>query len=249
MHLQTPLDQYQVASQSPIKKPMQKEPCLLDLMSLQQRQALLAKASSAEYASGQVLFKKGDFADRFFLVNKGQIKLIRITPSGDEKIFKVFLPTGLIAEMAMFMPHKSYPMTAIAEVKSQVSIINKHDLLGLIESSPKLAVRIMAFMSQRISTLMNTIDTLTQVNAEQRLVMFLAQIYKKQRSGNLSIQMPYSKKVLAHQICAKPETLSRILKKFKQQQLLQERGSRLYLLDIPKLCRSVDLLPDIFTSH
>lgn len=226
---------------------MQKEPCLLDLMPLQQRQALLAKASSAEYASGQLLFKKGDFADRFFLVNKGQIKLFRITASGDEKIFKVFTPPGLIAEMAMFMPHQRYPMTAIAEVDSQVCVINKFDLLDLVESSPSLAIKIMGFMSQRINTLMNTIDTLTQVNAEQRLVMFLAQLYNKQNTDNASIQMPYAKKVLAHQICVKPETLSRILKKLKQQQLLQEKGGRLYLPDMAQLCRAVDLSPDIFT--
>ena len=150
--------------------------------------------------------------------------------------------------MAMFMPEQSYPMTAIVEVDSEVIQIRKADLLEQINYSPALAINIMTFMSERIAKLMNNIDTLTQINAEQRLIMFLAQLTLHKSGDGISIQLPFSKKILANQICVKPETLSRLLKKLKDNQLLIEKGNRFNFPDIDKLCSSTDLMPDIFST-
>lgn len=228
---------------------MQSTSCLLDLMSAKQRENMMADAVHRQLRIGETLFNKGEAANNFFLVKKGQVKLIRLTATGDEKVFKVFLPKGLIAEMAMFMPEQTYPMTAIAETDSEIWVISKKALLTQIEASSELAISIMGFMSQRISILMNSIDTLTQVNAEQRFIMFLAQLYAKQPNETFVIHLPFSKKIIANQICVKPETLSRILKKFKDRDLIQERGAHLTLPDVEALCHFVELLPDIFSLN
>lgn len=225
---------------------MKKTKNLLSLLSPTEKEELFAGAKIKKYSCGDLLFTKGDKANKLYVVNKGQVKLVRITPSGEEKVFKVFLPHGVIAEMAMFMSEQVYPMTAIVEVDCELLEIEKTGLFSLISKSPELAINIMSFMTQRISFLMNTIDTLTQVNAEQRFVMFLSQLYVNQQPENSAVRLPFSKKVIAQQICVKPETLSRILKKLKDKDLLIERGPFLQLPDIDKLCQAVDLYPDIF---
>ena len=240
------LDKYQVHW---VKINMGKEQTLLDLFPEQQKEMLLNQAKVKRYNAGSTLFEKGDRAEYLYVVKRGQVKLVRLMPSGDEKIFKVFLANGVIAEMAMFMPEQSYPMTAIAEVDSDIIMIKKPELLEQISFSPALAIEIMGFMSERISNLMNTIDALTQVNAEQRFIMFLAQLKQNQKRERALIQLPFSKKVLANQICVKPETLSRLLKKLKDKQLLIERGNCIELPDIKKLCESAELLPDIFDEQ
>lgn len=236
---------------------MKQETTLLDLLSQEEKSCLLAQSSSSQYQRGKVLFERGQSAHSFYVVNKGQVKLIRVTPSGDEKVFKVFLPQGVIAEMAMFMPAQQYPMTAIVEVDSELIEIKKEFLFFFIKQSPELAIKIMAFMSQRISFLMNTIDTLTQVNADQRLVMYLAQLYIKQQPiqqpeqqpEQVSICLPFNKKTLANQICVKPETLSRMLKKLKSKALIIEKGAYWKIPNVNLLCQCVALLPDIFLAQ
>lgn len=52
----------------------------------------------------------------------------------------------------------------------------------------------MKFMRQRIANLMDAIDTLTQVYADQRLVMFFAQQYAKKSSESLQSRYPMQKK-------------------------------------------------------
>ena len=227
---------------------MKKDITLLDLLSVQEKEELIGNSVIKRYSAGDALFERGETANSFYVVVKGQVKLIRIMPSGDEKVFKVFLPKGVIAEMAMFMPVQQYPMTGIAEVDSELVEIKKDSLLALIKKSPELSIKIMTFMSQRIGVLMNTIDTLTQVSADQRLVMYLAQLYLNQQPEQVSVCLPFSKKVLANQICVKPETLSRMLKRLKTKELLVEKGRYWHIPDVNALCDSVELLPDIFAG-
>lgn len=66
----------------------------------------------------------------------------------------------------------------------------------------------MKFMRQRIANLMDAIDTLTRVYADQRLVMFFAQQYVRQSPEKPLTTLPYAKKVLASQLSIKQETLS-----------------------------------------
>lgn len=225
---------------------MNKEHNLLNLLSAEKRKDLIESSEVTYHPAGTAIFERGKHADRFYVVKKGQIKLIRITPAGDEKVFKVFMPKGVIAEMAIFMPIQQYPMTAIAEVDSELIEVKKESFLNFIKLSPDLAIKIMSFMSHRISFLVNTIDTLTQVNAEQRLVMYLAQLYLQQQPEKLSVCLPFSKKVLANQICVKPETLSRMLRRLKNNNLIIEKGRCWEIPDVNLLCHSVGLLPDIF---
>ncbi len=101
-------------------KIVNKEKSLLDLLSDEERKAVIEQSKVTRHKTGEMLFERGKYADRFYVVKKGQVKLIRITPAGDEKTFKVFMPRGVIAKMAMFMPVQQYPMTAIVEVDSEL---------------------------------------------------------------------------------------------------------------------------------
>ncbi len=59
--------------------------------------------------------------------------------------------------------------------------------------------------------------------------------------------LPHTKKVLASQLGITPETLSRILNKFKQEGLIKESGGCITVPDFNLLCYEVDLLPGIFS--
>lgn len=219
---------------------------LFELMTSEEKSSLFNQAKLKFIDAGCVLFHYGQKADHFYLVNKGRIRLTRLMSTGEEKVFKEFTHGGVVAEVAMFLPNEEYPMTATADVASQVAVFKKRDLINLIKQSPQLAIKILGFMSQRIAQLMDTLDTLTQVSADQRLVMFFAQQYAIQKPKTLSITMPYAKKVLASQLCVKPETLSRILKKFKDKKLIEEVGNQFRFPDINALCQAVDVMPEIF---
>lgn len=104
-------------------------------------------------------------------------------------------------------------------------------------------------MSNRIHHLMDTVNILTQVNANQRLVMRLAEIYRLQLKQEGKVFLPVTKKLLATQLGMTPETLSRAIKKLKGDGFIVESGNQITLIDIPALCDFVGLTPDIFATN
>ncbi len=211
-----------------------------------QQQELISSAKTVNLVPGQMLFNKDDDASHFYLVKKGQVKLFRVTPGGDEKVFHLFSPGGWIAEMAMFIPEPKYPMNAQAEVASELLKVKRETLHDIIGASPTLAASLLGFMSTKVVSLVNNIDKLTFINASQRLVLHLGHLYQMQGSIDNKVRLQAPKRVLASQLNITPETFSRILRKFKSQGYIAEKGDYIELLDIETMCEEVELTPEIF---
>ncbi|WED23847.1 Crp/Fnr family transcriptional regulator [Vibrio sp. JC009] len=221
---------------------------IISLLNEKQKQQLFSTRKEIFCAAGHSLFSRGDRAEHMYLIEKGKVSLYRLMPSGDEKLFKVFLAGGAIAEMAMFMSPLEYPMSARVEQDSVLWEFSHDDVVSLVSQSPDLSLKVMEHMSNSVHKLMNTLNILTQLNANQRLVMKLAEIYREQLPQENKLCLPVTKRLLASQLGMKPETLSRVIKKLKTEGHIAESGHHLALIDIPSLCKSVDLTPDIFAA-
>lgn len=219
---------------------------ILQLLNKEQRALLDAQSKQLTLNAGDCLFERGDCADNIYLVNKGKVTLYRLLPNGEEKVFKVFLSGGLVAEMAIFMEPRVYPMSAHVDQNTSLTCYSRDSLNCLLKSDSDLAMKVLSFMSNRIKQLMNSLDMLTQVNANQRLVMYFAEIYCEQKQHGNQFRLPNTKKVLATQLGITPETLSRLLNKLKFSGLIKESGSCIIVPDFNGLCREVDLVPSIF---
>lgn len=221
---------------------------IISLFNKTEKARLFSRRKQLKYSSGDLIFNQGDNADSMFLVEKGKVSLYRLMPNGDEKLFKVFFSGELIAEMAMFMEPRKYPMSAKVDQDSELSRFCYQDVLSIVSSSGELSLKVMNYMSNRINHLMDRVNILTQVNANQRLVMRLAEIYREQRVKEGTVLLPITKKLLATQLGMTPETLSRTMKKLKIGGYIMESGGHITLVDIPSLCQSVDLSAEIFSS-
>lgn len=221
---------------------------ILSLLNATQKKQLFEVRKQVKYSSGQQLFNQGDDAEHMYLIDKGKVSLYRLMPNGDEKLFKVFLAGELVAEMAMFMVPRCYPMSARVEQDTELSTFYHKDVLALFSETPEISIKVMAFMSNKICHLMNTLNILTQVNANQRLIMKLAELYRAQEVKDGTISLPVTKKLLATQLGMTPETLSRVIKKLKNDGHIVESGSHITLVNMVSLCHSVDLTPAIFKN-
>lgn len=213
-----------------------------------QKHKLEGLAADHVYCAGHQLFQQGDDANKMYLVKKGKVTLYRLMPNGDEKLFRIFMSGEMIAEMAMFMQPRKYPMSAKVDQESVISAFHYQDVLQVVAHSPELSLKVMSFMSNKICNLMNSLDILTQVNASQRLVMKLAELYRSQGNKQGKVFIPVTKKLFATQLGMTPETLSRSFKKLKVDGYLVESENHVTLLDIPALCESVEISVEIFDS-
>jgi CRP/FNR family transcriptional regulator len=225
------------------------EASILQLLSPSQRNILEAQSHQINLNSHEYLFERGDTADHIYQVNRGKVTLSRLMPNGEQKVFKVFLSGGVIAEMAVFMQPREYPMSAHIDQETTLTAYSYASFKELFISNPELSLQVISFISNRVGQLMNSLDMLTQVNANQRLVMHFADIYSKQKRCGNRFTLPNTKKVLASQLGITPETLSRLFKKLKFNGLITESGACITVPDFTVLCREVDLVPSIFQHN
>ncbi len=104
-------------------------------------------------------------------------------------------------------------MSARVVQDTELSVFHYQDVLAVFTQSPQTSLKVMNYMTNRIHQLMDTVNILTQVNANQRLVMKLADFYRAQSRNEGKITLPVTKKLLATQLGMTPETLSRTFKK------------------------------------
>ncbi|MEF2142614.1 Crp/Fnr family transcriptional regulator [Vibrio alginolyticus] len=219
---------------------------IVSLPNEEEKTQLFSKSSPLHCEAGLQLFERGKPAENMYLVERGKVSLFRLIANGDEKLFRVFMAGEMIAEMAVFMSPRTYPMSARVDQDTELSVLYYRGVLTVFTQSPQTSLKVMNYMANRIHQLMDTINILTQVNANQRLVMKLADLYRAQSRIDGKITLSVTKKLLAIQLGMTPETLSRAFKKLKSDGFITEYESHITLLDIPAMCEAVELTPEIF---
>ena len=221
----------------PSLKLVQKTP-LLKALDTKQFQALLANASVYDLAEGEFLFQQGQPLEQLFICIEGFIKLFRLTPNGDEKIVEIISAGNSFAEAVLFLGGQQYPVHAVALKPAQVLGINAEQYQQILRSSVDVCFHLMGLMSKRMHWLLTEVDRLTLHNATFRLLSWLLEA-PTHASNTILLDVP--KHVLASRLSIKPETLSRILKRLSEQQLIRVDEQMIELLDRVALQKIVAL--------
>lgn len=211
---------------------------LLNALEAEQCQALLKTAVLYELAEGELLFQQGQQLEQIFVCTQGFIKLFRLTPNGDEKIVEIISAGNSFAEAVLFLGGQQYPVHAVALKTAQVVGINAEHYQKILRSSVDVCFHLMGLMSKRMHWLLTEVDRLTLHNATFRLLTWLLEA-PTYSADTILLDVP--KHVLASRLSIKPETLSRILKRLSEQQLIRVEEQMIELLDRVVLQTMVEL--------
>ena len=179
----------------------------------------------------EALFEAGDPARRFFLVKEGQMKLSRLSLSGNEKVIEVVAPGHTFAEALMFSDQPTYPVRATSIGGTVLVAIESKVFLDLLRESVDTCFRVMGDMSMRLRRMIKEIDDLTLQTATGRVAGFLCGKYTYKGQTRIEFDLDTPKGVLASRLSVKPETFSRILHNFIDQQLVRVKGGHIEILD------------------
>ena len=100
-------------------------------------------------AAGEVIFRKGDAGDALFGVRRGQIRIETGAADGSRLTLNFVGPGGLFGEAAVLDgQHRTWDATA--GEPSELFVLRREDFLGHLEREPKLAIRIIQLLCDRI---------------------------------------------------------------------------------------------------
>lgn len=184
---------------------------------------------------GEILFREGQPAEGFYIIQLGQIGVYFVTPDGREQMFAVFRAPESFGEAAL-VKVDTYPANAVALEFSRVILVRKGPFRDLITHQPRLALEMLASMSMHLKELLRLLQNSRGRQIESRLAEWLLQQSPAAAAGCPAVfALPVAKKVIASQLGVTSETLSRTFARFRDEKILRVAGAKIFVLDGARL--------------
>lgn len=178
------------------------------------------------------LFLTGDDFKAIYAIKSGSIKTTITNQAGMEQINGFFIQ-GEIIGLDGFATDK-HVLNAIAIEDTHICVIKKDELESMSEKFIPLKNQIQRIMSKEIVRDNNMMLLLGNMNAEQKIATFIQNIsnrLNKRHNNHLAITLRMTREEIGSYLGLTNETVSRILKKLSDINLISIDGKELLILD------------------
>lgn len=185
-------------------------------------------AISQKTQKNKLLFSAGEIASGFYGVTKGKVKIFRSAISGKEQIIHIIGPGEVFGEVPVFQGG-SFPANAVTMSDSELLYFDRKDFSRIIAEDPDLAMNMLALLSGRLRQLVNQVAALSLSEVPGRLAAYLLLLMSSQSSKEVQLELP--KGQVAAYLGTIQETLSRVLKKMSEQNIILVNGKQITIID------------------
>jgi len=187
--------------------------------------SLEAITTIKKFKKDEIIFYEGENSKYLTILLDGFVKVYKCNKLGAEIIIHKFEPVSLIAEMALF-EGINYPANCASLLDSTICFIDFEKFKSQFLTNPKVSLAIISSLTKKIKNLEETIKVNIIYDATQRVARFL---YSHDDILNTQKHVE-----IAKNLNLTPETFSRVLRKFKDANVLKTEDN-LQLLDKSKL--------------
>lgn len=172
-----------------------------------------------ELEIGEHLYRAGDLRDTLFLIQKGSIKLYRISSGGKEHTIEILQAGDFIGEQSLFTQSASNNY-AVAIENTTVCSLRQQDFQRIVSQHPQIALELLSVLSNRLENTQEHVMSLTGESAKHRLMQYLENEAEKQ--ATTIVKLPSTKKDLASYLGMSQETFSRTLTTLTREGLVSQ---------------------------
>ena len=184
------------------------------------------------FAKGEVLFHCGDRADGFYVVVEGELEVFRTRDHLREQTLHLVQEGEVCGEVPIFSGG-SYPAGARARRPLRTLYVPGDAFLDLAHRHPEMLLEMLAVLSKRLRRFTDVIASLSLKDVQARLADYLLELVRREQ-GEV-VELPTNRKQLAARLGTIPETLSRVLGKLSEAEILSVSGRKVHILSLQKL--------------
>jgi CRP-like cAMP-binding protein/CheY-like chemotaxis protein len=195
--------------------------------------ALISSRKVRQIKKKQVLFYEGDDAPGLYIVLAGNIKTIKMAEDGRELTTGMYKAEDYLGLHALLLDE---PLTEMAEATedSSVCLLAKELVLDLLNRYPDLSQQFFRVLANNIREKEDQLLELAYHSVRKRLAQTLVRLSKQSVDPS---QYKITREELASLAGIATETVSRTLTDFKDERLIEKKGSNIHILDIIRLTR------------
>ena len=177
---------------------------------------LAQRATVKHLSRGERLWRVGDAANQFTLIQAGLVKIMRRAPDGSEAIVALFGPRESVGDVAV-IGRRAYPAEAVvASESADVVRIDAQPILAVMDTRPDVARRMSCTLVEHTQLLHTKIGVLSAGAVPKRLATLLLSLADRfgdeLEDGSLSIPVAVSRSELACLVSARVETTIRTIR-------------------------------------
>lgn len=193
--------------------------------------ALARRCRVVELPAGETLFQQNSPPDTMYLLVTGQVHIVREHPDGEQVILATEGPYYLIGELSALVDQ---PRTGavVAVSDSTLVALDKQAFDEVCAQTPELAVRVMAYLGQRLYRMNLEVREHAIGNIPARVASLLV-LLGGDKNGPVENEV-YLRRV-ARAVAADPDRVEHLLQAWTQQGYLSYNARRLVILNIETL--------------
>ena len=203
---------------------------------------LVSLAAPLRFGRKETIFQEGDAVEGFYVVASGKVKVFKLSGEGKEQILHVVESGGSFAEATLFEGGR-YPAHAETLSETEVLFFRKQPFMELLEKCPALSLRMLASLSLRLRWMARLVEDLSLRDVETRILLFLLREMGSRGipiKDGATLELSFSKNVLAARLGTAPETFSRALKKLQEEGRINVRGKRIRIVSADWLLKKTE---------
>ena len=184
-----------------------------------------------EYERGAVFVLAGDPCRHANIVISGETSAKVIGPSGRVIRMDLHHSGQLLAPAFLFVKDGQYPVTIEAERASRVLRIGADDMRSILQFEPRIALNLVAILSNNINFLTNKVSLLS-MTVREKVGSYIKTEMKRQ--GTSSIMVALSRQQLADEFGIQKYSLQRCLHELQEEGVIRIDGKHIDI-DAPNL--------------
>jgi CRP-like cAMP-binding protein len=195
---------------------------------------IIQERRTRQFKKNQVIYYDGDTGNGLYLVISGKVKTIKLSEDGRELMTGMFIADDYLG-VNVILANEPYTDTATAVEDSVLCLIPKEQIEHLLNLYPVVAKEFIKLLANNIRDKEDQLLQLAYQSVRKKLAVALLRLYKQQNEKEFNIKI--SREDLAAMAGMATETVSRTLSDFKEEGLIDKKGSTITLLNITNLAK------------
>jgi CRP/FNR family transcriptional regulator, anaerobic regulatory protein len=190
---------------------------------------IAAMTTHKKFKKGQLIIHEGEQLDSLFIINRGQIKLSKLTTQGKQQILHILKNGECFCELNILNPEEESNFSAYAMEETEICILTKSDMDSIMEKNPSIVLKLLKTVSQRLMHAENLVHNLAISDPEIRLsyaILELCEKYGETTDMGIFIDLTLTREEIANYIGVTRETVSRKFSKFEKMGLISSLANK-----------------------
>lgn len=174
---------------------------------------MLARSVSFRSAKDAYVFREGEEAHSFFLLLDGYVRVVKVTPDGEQVIVR-YIATGELLGIAKAIGRDSYPANAVAAVDCVLLAWPSNAWDAIVAAHPGFATNTYSMVGSRLVGTQDRVVELATERVEQRVanaILSLARETGRKTDEGILIDFPISRQDISEMTGTTLHTVSRLL--------------------------------------